>query len=179
MSLSFEQAMRLAGLHPRDVVDAERLRELLHYDQESGVFTRRFSIAGKRVGSVCGAPQNQGYVQVMVDKKNYLAHRLAWLYVTGQWPTMHIDHIDGNRTNNSFANLREASRQTNAQNIRQSHFDNRTGLLGVTHDKARGKFAATIYVNGRKRHLGRFATAEQAHAAYLKAKRATHDGCTL
>lgn len=155
----------------------ERLRELLHYDSETGVFTRRFSTGGKFAGSVCGAPQNQGYVQVMIDKGNHLAHRLAWLYVTGSWPAAHIDHIDGNRKNNAFSNLREADRKTNAQNIRKAHRDNKTGLLGVT--AHRRKFVANIFVDGCARRLGCFATAEEAHAAYLNAKREIHEGCTL
>jgi len=113
----------------------------------------------------------------MIDQANYLAHRLAWLYVTGHWPLVHVDHIDGNRKNNAFSNLREADRKTNAQNMRMAHRDNKTGLLGVT--AHRKTFVANILVDGCQLRIGRFATAEEAHAAYLNAKRAMHKGCTL
>ena len=163
----------------KTLLTQERLKELLHYDPETGVFTRRTSTGGKFSGSVCGAPQNMGYTQIMVDKANYLAHRLAWLYVNGVWPAFHVDHIDGCRTNNAFSNLRDADRSTNAQNTHKSHIDNATGLLGASYDKARNKFSANIFSSGRRLHIGRFSTAKEAHEAYIKAKRELHGGCTI
>lgn len=161
----------------RNDITAERLRELLHYDRASGDFTRLTSVAGRTAGTKSGAHHKAGYLQIQVDGRNYLAHRLVWLYVTGAWPQFHIDHIDGNRKNNSLSNLREVDLKANAQNLKRAHIDNKTGFLGVT--ARRGKFSANILVDGRTKRLGVFATAEAAHAAYLQAKRAMHEGCTI
>jgi len=177
----------MAQIHNNSVTcDAEkpeltqdRLKELLHYDPETGLFTRRTSTGGKHAGSVCGAPQNRGYIQVMVAKVNYLAHRLAWFYVNGVWPENDVDHIDGVRTNNQWKNLRSATRSFNLQNMHKSHVDSVTGFLGCTYDKSRNKYSASIFTDGKRKHLGRFASAIEAHEAYLKVKRQIHDGCTI
>lgn len=151
----------------------------LDYDQSSGVFTRRVSSGGQVVGAIAGAKRKDGYLHVSVGGRNYLAHRLAWAYVTGEWPTSQIDHIDGNRLNNAFANLRDVSPKTNQQNHRRAHKNSTTGLLGASWDKSRGKFIARIKIGNQNKSLGRFATAEEAHEAYVRAKRQHHNGGTL
>jgi len=157
------------------MLTAERLRELLDYDPETGVFTRRV----RRTSGGTGWPDKVGYLYLMVDGKTYAAHRLAWLFMTGEWPTGELDHLDGNKACNAFANLREATRQTNMQNEVRARKSNKSGLMGVHFRKDRGKWVSAIRINGRARRLGQFDSPEEAHAAYVEAKRIHHAGFTL
>lgn len=161
---------------------AARLRELLHYDPETGIFTWRVDRGpggcAARAGDQAGhLGKQQGYILIGIDGQLYLAHRLAWLYVHGVWPTKLLDHEDTDRANNRIRNLREATRQFNCENIRTPNKNNKTGLLGVSPHKNR--FAAVIHTNYRKRHLGLFDTPEEAHAVYIAEKRRIHAGNTL
>ena len=160
---------------------AQRLRELLHYNPVTGVFTRRVSLRGDAYdfGKVAGSVTTAGYFSFNVDGRRYQAHRLAWLYVHGVWPAEQIDHRDTNRQNNAIDNLRESSHKGNHQNLRAAHEDSKTGLLGVSFDKDRRRWKAQIYADGKKHFLGRFDTAQQAHDAYLKSKRQLHPFCTI
>src|ERR1700677_4278465 len=155
-----------------------RLHELVIYDPETGIFLGNDGVLNKsRVGKILGAKHPCGYLQVAVGGRKYLSHRLAWFMMTNQWPKHQIDHIDGDKKNNRFANLREATQAENNQNQKHARKDNKsTGLLGVTiaRDKRRKRFQAQININGVYKNLGRFATAEEAHAAYLAAKRILH-----
>lgn len=154
-------------------ITAARLRELLNYDPATGVFTRRQgSLSGRKAGSY-----DHGYWSISVDCKEYYAHRLAWLYVTGEWPKSKIDHKDCDRGNNRFDNLREASDEVNSQNLRAAQSNNGTGFLGVS--KKRNRFEARIFRDRGLIRLGVFDTPEQAHAAYIAAKRVHHEGCTI
>lgn len=165
--------------HNSTPLTAERLRELLHYDADTGVFTRLVSRKGFRAGGVAGS-DNNGYRIIVIDYKMYRSHRLAWLYMTGEWPRNDVDHINGTRNDNRFANLREATRSENMQNVRKAHSDNKSsGLLGVTFDKSQGKFMARIMLNGKYRYIGRYITAQEAHHAYLAAKSQLHQFSTL
>lgn len=146
----------------------KRLRELLHYDPLTGVFTRD----GKQAGTT-----DRAYVAISIDNKLYGAHRLAWLYVHGVWPSEHVDHIDGNARNNRLLNLRDVSRSVNMQNRRKAQANNRSKLMGAMRN--RDGWMARIQTNGVKRYLGQFPTAELAHQAYLNAKRELHEGCTI
>lgn len=111
--------------------------------------------------------------------KSYKLHRLAWLYMTGGWPMGDIDHLNGVRADNRFANLRDVPRGVNLQNCRQAATHNlSTKVLGVYPAKG-GHFCAALSVNNKKRHLGTFDTIEQASAAYLSAKRQLHAGCLI
>jgi hypothetical protein len=159
---------------------ADRLKEVVSYDPETGIFTWRegtpINLALR--GAVAGGPQTtHGYWRIGVDGRRYPAHRLAWLYVTGNWPQYGIDHIDGNRLNNKFSNLRDATAKTNNQNQRKPRSDNTTGFLGVSAYK--DKFFAYIKIGRKVKNLGVFRTAEEAHTAYVAAKREHHAGCTI
>jgi hypothetical protein len=159
---------------------AERLRELLGYDPNTGEFVwllKRNQHVG--AGSKAGALDAKGYRVITVDGRDQKAHRLAWLYVHGEWPPDDIDHINGIRSDNRIANLRKASRGQNVQNIRRARKDSRSGLIGAHYRKDSGTYAASIQVNGLNKHLGHFKTAEEAHAAYLKAKAELHPFSTM
>lgn len=159
---------------------AERLREVLLYDPHTGLFTWRGrrglgANAANTEGAPAGSIGTKGYVAITVDgHPGYKAHRLAWLYMTGEWPTEQIDHRDTVRHNNAWDNLRLATLAQNAQNQQRPSKNNKSGYLGVTWDAKQCKWAATIYVNGRNKRLGRHKTAEAAHSAYMAAKMIYH-----
>jgi hypothetical protein len=142
------------------MLTAERVRELLDYDPKTGQFTWKKSPGYKRlIGKAAGCTSPTGYVQVGLYNKLYYAHRLAWLWMTGDWPKRKLDHRNGNGLDNSFGNLREATHAQNMQNSRLRK-DNTTGYRGVCR---RGeKFQARIRTNGRSKCLGTFATVEEA-----------------
>lgn len=145
------------------MLTADRLKQILHYEPSTGAFTwlsrRSYSKNAER-GSRAGSLAH-GYVIISIDNKKYKAHRLAWLYMTGEFPSSILDHIDRNRSNNAWQNLREATRGGNAVNTDKRR-NNPLGLVGVT--KHGDRFRARISA-GRK-HLGVFDTAEQASGAY-------------
>jgi hypothetical protein len=160
------------------LLNVERLRQVLNYDPGTGIFTWKIQPHARfRVGDVAGATRQDGYIHITVDKVHHLAHRLAWLHVSGEWPTQTIDHINGIKNDNRIANLREFSTGQNQQNRRKPHKTNKVGLLGVTWQA--GRFCANIQINKKKIWLGRFDTADEAHAAYIDAKRRLHEGCTI
>lgn len=153
----------------------ELVRELLDYDQETGVLTWR-APRGRSVkpGDVAGCLDVEGYLRVQINKALYKAHRVAWLHATGNDPLdSQIDHIDGNRANNRFANLRKA---TNAQNQcnRKPRTEGLSGYKGVTWKKDRGRWQARITVDSKVYYLGYFDTPELAHMAYAKAAAELH-----
>jgi len=149
-----------------------RLHELLTYNGETGVFTwkKRTSNAA-RLGGVAGS-LSHGYREIGIDGERYRAHRLVWLLTHGRWPTAFIDHINGDRDDNRLCNLREASSMENSRNMRR-HRDNRAGFKGATYCPKRYHlpWQSRICVKGKTRPLGWYATAEEAHQAYLKAAR--------
>lgn len=161
-----------------ELITPARLRELLHYDPSTGVFTWKVRAARRiHVGDVAGSVKGKGYLAIGVGGRLYPAHRLAFLYVRGVWPVNHIDHINGIHDDNKFSNLRDVTRSVNMQNQKKAHACNKLGLLGV---RRNGKgFQAQIRLGGRLKCLGTFPTPELAHVAYLKAKREHHPGAQL
>jgi hypothetical protein len=157
-------------------MELAKLKEALDYDSETGEFRWKVTRGKARKGALAGTPTN-GYVQIGLGGELFKAHQLAWLFVHGAWPELDMDHINGIRSDNRIVNLREATREVNQQNLRKPHADNRNGLLGVVTNHAR--FSARIMVRGKPIYLGTFATPEQAHAAYIDAKRQLHSGCTI
>lgn len=165
----------------KPIVSAARLRELLHYDPETGVFTWRVNRgrtakAGSIAGFIC---KPQGYINTSVDGRTYKTHRLAWLHVYGEWPLQDIDHLNGVRTDNRIANLRDVSRSFNMQNRRTHSTHNKAGVLGVSFHKKTKKWMAQITNNGRRITLGYYETTDLAYAFYISAKRVLHPGNTL
>ena len=160
-------------------VTAERLRELLSYNPETGVFTWIKSTSNSVVlGSRAGGSDCHGYRVIGIDGQRIFEHRLAWLYMTGSMPRQQIDHKDGKGDHNRFDNLREATDTINRQNIRKPNKNNKsTGFLGVYPNHRR--FGAKILLNGKQHYIGTFDTPDQAHEAYVLVKRKLHPGCTL
>jgi len=148
--------------HPE--LTADRLRQLLDYDPESGLFIWKMSRRVK-AGDVAGSLDTRGYVQITVDGKIYRAHRLAFLWMEGTMPPDQVDHINMTRTDNRWSNLRHAERWENLGN-RPANSNSKSGIKGVHWDTRRGKWHAQIRSAGRKHHLGHFNTIEEAQAVY-------------
>jgi hypothetical protein len=130
-------------------ITAARLRELLHYDPSTGVFT--------------WLPRS-----IMIDQRNYTAHRLAWLYTTGEWPERELDHRNGNRVDNRMSNLRPAARKENARNTGK-RAGTSSKFKGVSWNRRLGKWEGYVGggINGkRKTHLGFFDDPQDAALAY-------------
>lgn len=155
-------------------LSVNRLRELLSYDAETGLFTRRIAVGKVKAGTVAGGVNPDGYMMIGVDGQLYRAHRLAWLYVYGRWPKGDTDHINRVRSDNRFANLREVSRGENMSNRVDPLSNNSSGFFGVSYCIKTKKWRAQISSNRRRFWLGRHDTAESAHAAYMNAKRMLH-----
>lgn len=151
----------------------ERLREVLSYDPATGIFTWLVQLAPRgKVGAEAGhrtkGPTNIGRRQIRIDGVLYLAHRLAWFYVHGEWPKVILDHKNVDPSYNAINNLRLANSTLNQINSRAPK-TNTSGVKGVHWDQSRGKWAAFIRINCRQTLLGRFPTKELAAAAYLNA----------
>jgi hypothetical protein len=159
---------------------AQRLRELLSYNPETGAFTWKVANGSRaKVGAVAGTTNYHGYVLISFCGKQRPAHRMAWLYMHGEWPAQDIDHINGDRADNRISNLRCVSRSVNMQNQRKPRSNNNSGLLGVSWVASRQLWVAQINIFGKQTHLGRFRDKDEAHEAYLAAKRQLHEGCTI
>lgn len=126
------------------------------------------NLLNKPAGGICKA----GYNRILLLGKLYIASRLAWLYVYGEYPKYDIDHINGIKSDDSIRNLRTISKSGNMQNRSSLSLSNSTGFLGVR--KMRDKFAAEITVNKKRIHLGTFNTVEEASSAYIEAKKKLH-----
>jgi hypothetical protein len=144
----------------------QRLRELLDYEPQTGKFFWKVRTARcVKIGSLAGAIERNGYRRIDLLNKHYLAHRLAWLYVNGEWPLGDLDHVNGNKDDNRVANLRPATVSQNAMN-KKMPATNKTGFKGVC--QVGKKFQAGIKRNGKSTHLGWHDTPEAAHAAYVE-----------
>ncbi len=159
---------------------ADVLREVLAYNSEIGIFTWLVNRSAVKSGSVAGClDKTVGYVRISLFGKSYFAHRLVWLHVHGKWPENYIDHLNGKRSDNRIANLRDATTSTNLQNQRRPSSKNRSGFLGVYWERRSKKYIACLNLPGKRIRLGGFASAEEAYASYLNAKRKLHEGCTI
>ena len=144
----------------------KRLKELLSYSPVVGVFEWRSPRRRVRVGFLAGAVTPSGYIAIGVDRKVYRAHILAWMYMTGELPDGHIDHIDGDRSNNAWSNLRIATRSQNAANSRTAT-SNTSGVKGVFWCKSTKKWSCNLRRNGVVAYRASFDTLEQAAAAVM------------
>jgi hypothetical protein len=139
----------------------DRLKELLHYDPETGIFTHRTTHDAVTAGAVAGFAHKRGYWQICVDSVTVKAHQAAWFYMTGEWPSDLIDHRDRDKANNRWANLRLATNAENCRNIGMTK-RNTSGVLGVGWHKRIGKWQASIRVDRKLISLGYFAGLDDA-----------------
>lgn len=178
--------MAIKGVSSRYDMTQEILQTLLHYDPETGVFTWRsrpremFLCDGdfkkwntRYSGKVAGKSSSMKYRQIMIRPHLFYAHRLAWLYVYGDWPPHEIDHANGDGHDNRISNLREATRQNNTANT-CVHKDTLSGYKGVSLTPNGKRYRARIYFDGKENGLGFFDTAEEASAAYQEASKRLH-----
>lgn len=149
-------------------ITAGRLREALDYNPDTGSFNWKISGKGIRRDKTPGASRRDRYSFIKIDQKSYLTHRLAWLYVYGEWPA-EIDHINCDTHDNRISNLRNCSRPQNNGNRRQLLNKKYSSLKGVTLFKKTGRWAAGIKIDGKSVHLGCFDSDVLAHEAYKAA----------
>lgn len=157
---------------------AELLRAAVTYDPLTGEFRRLVSSSHAKAGDAADCVNARGYIEFNVLGRLHRAHRLAWLYVYGEWPAGDIDHKNRDKTDNRIANLRVVTNRVNSENRSDANSNSSTGLLGVRR-RRNGTFEARIGVGGHLLYLGVHVTAEQAHAAYLSAKRINHLGSII
>lgn len=150
----------------------KRLLEVLHYDPLTGVFVWKEALARKiKIGDVAGTKANK-YCCIAIDTRMYYAHRLAWFYVHKRWPKTRLDHKNEDKLDNSIANLRLSDAAKNGWNRKAANKNSKSGIIGA--HPHQGKFISKICVRRTTHYLGVFDTVEQAHAAYLEAKRKYH-----
>lgn len=150
----------------------ERLRELLHYNRRTGVWTWRVSRSRMKAGSVAGKVTTSGYRQIKIDGKGYISSNLVSFYVTGEWPDNEVDHRNRKRLDDRWRNLRPAGRSQNCGN-QTVRITSKTGVKGVSIKKGKKTkpYLASITVNGRNKHLGYFSSKKAASAVYASAAR--------
>ena len=153
----------------RTTLTIERLRRVVSYDPETGVFRWKVRRGGSaKEGTIAGALIAAGYRKIVIDDRQYRANRLAWLYVYGRWPDGEVDHKNNIRHDDRLINLREATDEGTSQNAKLGK-NNTSGFKGVTWHSQRGKWKAQISVDHRCVHLGLYNNVEDAHAAYCAA----------
>ena len=156
----------------------EELIKVLDYNPETGQFTWIGHVKKNLLNKIAGCKRKDDCIVIGLFGRDYLAHHLAWFFVNKQWPTKEIDHVDQNRSNNKISNLRDVDHRTNCQNYRIATKNNKTTkLLGAAYRY--GRFYSRIRVGDKRITIGSFATAEEAHQAYIAAKRLYHAGCTI
>lgn len=154
----------------KEDITREELMAILDYNPDTGIFRWKIhrnvnAIKGREAGSV----RRDGYIQVCVNYKKLLAHRLAWFMTYNIWPKYQIDHVNGNRSDNRLCNLREATPSQNSQNVIVKHCSS-TQLLGVSFDRRRNKYRVRMWHEGKRLWLGYYSTAEEAYEARLAAQ---------
>lgn len=147
------------------------VQKLLRYEPKTGKFFWLVMQGRGRAGDIAGSLNNRGYIKIVINRRDFMAHRLAWLLTTGEMPSADIDHINGDRADNRITNLRPATRSQNCRN-RGKNSNNTTGFKGVHIN--RGRYRALICHRGEFIHLGLFDNPEDAHAAYSEAARRLH-----
>lgn len=153
------------GTGKTQMLTADMLRQRFDYNPEMGTFVYLHDVGKLRAGNAAGWRDVRGYQKIQIDGREYKAHRLAWLYMTGSWPNKMIDHANGDTGDNRFANLREATSSQNSANSR-TYATNTTGLRGVRYQRRDGRWYAILKADGRRMHLGSYASKEEAAEVY-------------
>ena len=150
-------------------ITQEQLHSILDYNPGTGIFRWRASSGHMKAGKVAGTKVKNGYLHIVINRKHYYAHRLAWMYIHGYFPEHDIDHLNGDRTDNRITNLREVSRGCNMQNaIVRSN--NKSGFPGVHWDKRYKRWLVYISVHKKRYHIGYFDSLTEAAFARLTAE---------
>ena len=152
------------------MLSQKRLKELLSYDPETGVFINLLTRSGNCIaGSVSGSYDKHGYLTVFIQGKSYKSHRLAYLYMKGVFPSSNMDHKNHIRDDNRWENLRTATHQENQKNLKKN-IRNKSGVTGVYWNKTDNVWVAEISINGKGKNLGRFKNLTDAGQARKKAE---------
>lgn len=155
----------------RPAPDLNRVRALFDCDPVAGTLRWRMRTSNRiEIGDIAGSLDENGYIIVSIDGQRYLAHRIIWYHVHGDWLPQ-IDHRDLVRSNNAILNLRPSNQSQNLHNIGIPKH-NTSGLKGASYSARRGHWIAQIAIDGKRLHLGGFPTKEEAHAAYIRAAEA-------
>lgn len=147
------------------MISQYELKEVLDYDMNTGLFTWKTKNQKHNVGDIAGGDDGQGYIRICINKKTIRAHRLAWLYMTGEIPDV-IDHINRIKSDNRFSNLRNVSPYENSIN-RGATKRSLSGSKGVSFNKNLNKWRARITAFGKKIHIGYYENLEDAKEAYM------------
>lgn len=146
-------------------ITQEELKALFHYEPSTGLFTRLIRKGKCKPTSRVGCVDDRGYLKIGINRKYYFAHRLAWLYCFGKQPQHTIDHINGNKLDNSISNLRDVHQRRNTQN-RSYHRDGK--LVGASYDKAHKLWKSRVWFNNKSFELGSYKTEIEAHQKYIE-----------
>lgn len=175
--ISYEPVLSLdKPLKHTELYSIDSIKDWVTYDPDTGVFHWKKKPSRRVVvGSVAGSLSRQlGYISMMLHKQSYLAHRMAFVYMTGKLPIGLVDHINGIRSDNRWINLRDATNSINQQNQKQARANCETGALGVT--KSGRGFRATVGFNDKNYYSPTFNTIVEASAAYFAMKKLLHKG---
>ena len=145
------------------MITQEYLKSILQYNENTGEFVWLMALKRMKIGNIAGSITN-GYIYVSLNKKKYLAHRLAWFYIYGKWPLNCIDHINGIRDDNRINNLRDVTPRENSQNRKEHRLGH---LPGTTFNKQKNKWHSRYKLNNKSIHLGSFNTELEAHNTYI------------
>jgi len=160
-----------------NLISHAELLERVSYDPETGIFRWANPLRCKSwVGKEVGSWDLYGYKTLRIYKRSYKLHRLAWLYMTGEWPAGDIDHINGVRHDNRWANLRDVSRKSNLENSNRAGSHKVSDLPRGVAQAREGRYSAHISHFNKTIYLGVFYTPEEAGAAYKTAKKLLHLG---
>jgi len=150
------------------MLSQKQLKDRYTYHPETGLFTSNIVSTKHQIGDIAGCINKKGYVVIKCYGYTQKAHRLAFLYMNGEFPKLDVDHINGIKSDNRWENLRDVTKSVNLQNQRKPQVINKLGLLGV--NEQAGRYKAQICINGKKKHIGMYSTPQEAHNAYMHYK---------
>jgi len=154
-------------------ITRDMIEQAYTYDPKTGAFTRNFSEGGEKAGAQAGCVNTQGYISLGYRKKHLLAHRVAYLFMEGKWPEKEVDHIDGDRKNNKWANLREATGSENGFNTRLRK-DNKTGVKGIRIYNNGTQYVSYIRAHHKTHYIGCYRDLKAAEKATREARQELH-----